>query len=44
MGVIAKSTAKPRFETLSIKSEPVDVVDIKSKPLDIVAIKTEPLD
>ena len=44
MNVIAKSTAKPWVETLSVKSEPIDVVDIKSKPLGIVAIKTELLD
>ena len=44
MGVIANLTVKPRVETFSDKSEPVDVVDIKSEPLDVVAIKTEPLD
>ena len=44
MGVIFKSTAKPRVETSSVKSEPVDVVDIKSEPRDVVAFKTEPLD
>ena len=44
MGVIAKSTAKPRVETLLVKSEPIYVVDIKSEPLDVVAIKNERLD
>ena len=29
MGVIFNSTADPRFETLSVKSELVDIVDIK---------------
>ena len=42
--VIANLTAKPRLETLLVKSEPVDVVDIKSEKLDVVAIKTEPFD
>ena len=44
MGVIDKSTAMPRVETSSVKSEPVDVVDIESKLRNVVAINSEQLD
>ena len=40
IGFIGMSTAKPRDETSSVKSEPVIVVDIKSEPRDLVAINT----
>ena len=41
IGVVAMWISKQRVETLSVKSE---LVDIKSEPHDVVSIKTEPLD
>ena len=41
ISLVAKSIRKPRVETLSVKSEQVDIM---SEPLDVVAINPEPLD